>query len=69
MGAGFVEERGELFCVNDFEKYLAPKCAQCSRPIVGVGVVWCGVVWCGVVWGGVVWCGVVWGGVVWGGVV
>ncbi|ESO03363.1 hypothetical protein HELRODRAFT_80575, partial [Helobdella robusta] len=35
INCGFVEEADQLYCENDFEKYLAPKCAKCSRAIVG----------------------------------
>lgn len=32
---GFVEEGGKLYCKEDYERYMAPKCDKCSKPIVG----------------------------------
>ncbi|ESO07751.1 hypothetical protein HELRODRAFT_75838, partial [Helobdella robusta] len=33
--SGFVEENGQLFCKEDYEKFMAPRCSKCQRPIVG----------------------------------
>lgn len=32
---GFVEESGKLYCEKDFERYFAPKCSKCTKPITG----------------------------------
>ncbi|CAF4501896.1 unnamed protein product, partial [Rotaria socialis] len=34
VDCGFVEENGKLYCENDFEQYLAPRCAKCSQSIL-----------------------------------
>lgn len=36
VDCGFVEENGKLYCENDFEQYLAPRCAKCSQSILKV---------------------------------
>ena len=36
IDVGFVEENGQLFCVNDYEQYFAPKCGKCGNAIIGV---------------------------------
>uniref|UniRef100_A0A5S6R0R6 PDZ and LIM domain protein Zasp n=1 Tax=Trichuris muris TaxID=70415 RepID=A0A5S6R0R6_TRIMR len=35
LDVGFVEEAGFIYCEFCFEKYLAPTCNKCQRPIVG----------------------------------
>ncbi|VDN57050.1 unnamed protein product [Dracunculus medinensis] len=32
---GFIEEKGEKYCEQCFEKYIAPHCAKCNRSITG----------------------------------
>lgn len=34
LGIGFVEEGGQLFCEQDYEKYFAPRCGKCGAAIL-----------------------------------
>jgi len=34
INCGFVEEEGQLLCENDYDQFLAPKCAKCSKSIM-----------------------------------
>ena len=36
VDCGFVEERGQVFCVHCYEQYLAPTCKSCQQKILGV---------------------------------
>lgn len=36
---GFIEEKGEKYCEQCFEKYIAPHCAKCNRSITGVSTI------------------------------
>lgn len=36
VDCGFVEERGQVYCVHCYEKYLAPTCARCQQKVLGV---------------------------------
>ncbi|CAL8405818.1 unnamed protein product [Arctogadus glacialis] len=35
VDSGFVEERGQVFCVHCYEQYLAPTCKSCQHKILG----------------------------------
>ncbi|XP_056445426.1 PDZ and LIM domain protein 5b isoform X2 [Gadus chalcogrammus] len=35
VDCGFVEERGQVFCVHCYEQYLAPTCKSCQHKILG----------------------------------
>uniref|UniRef100_A0A0N4ZIS1 PDZ and LIM domain protein Zasp n=1 Tax=Parastrongyloides trichosuri TaxID=131310 RepID=A0A0N4ZIS1_PARTI len=35
VDVGFVEEKGQRYCEECFEKLIAPVCAKCSKPVTG----------------------------------
>ena len=41
IDVGFVEEGGQLYCEKDYEQFMAPRCAKCGQPIVGVSRLFC----------------------------